>query len=143
MTPPADIRYAGVVSRGVAFVVDAVVVVTLAGVTVTIVAMVGVALGVEVRRVADGLATVATVAPPVLLALYLWLFSALAGRSVGQALLGLRVVRTDGRAVSWVAALVRSLVLVVLPVGVLWSVVDARHQGLHDKAAGTVVRYDA
>jgi uncharacterized RDD family membrane protein YckC len=56
-----------------------------------------------------------------------------------MALLGVRVVRVDGRPVGRLAALVRAVVLAYFPIGALWFLVDSRHQGLHDKLARTAV----
>jgi uncharacterized RDD family membrane protein YckC len=76
---------------------------------------------------------------------------ALTGRTVGKVATGTRVVRSDdGEAVGWWAAAQRSVVPLafssVPTLGFLlgglvyaWAVVDPRRQGLHDKAAGTLV----
>jgi uncharacterized RDD family membrane protein YckC len=55
---------------------------------------------------------------------------------VGKRLLGLRVVRLDGKPVGFLWSLVRTLLfLAVIPP----LVMDADQRGLHDKAADTVV----
>jgi uncharacterized RDD family membrane protein YckC len=76
---------------------------------------------------------------------------ALTGRTVGKVATGTRVVRSDdGEAVGWFAAAQRSVVPLafssVPTLGLLlgglvyaWAFVDPRRQGLHDKAAGTLV----
>ena len=76
---------------------------------------------------------------------------ALTGRTVGKMATGTRVVRSDdGEAVGWFGAAQRSVVPLafssVPTVGFLLgglvyalAVVDPRRQGLHDKAAGTLV----
>jgi uncharacterized RDD family membrane protein YckC len=137
-------RYAGVVSRGAAFVVDAFIVVMVTVGCLVGVEVVGLALaGVWPRVVADASPSLLTVVPTALLVLYCTAFWTLGGRTLGMALLGLRVSRTDGRAVTWGRALVRALTLTFLSVGFLWSLVDARRQAVHDKLAGTVVVYDS
>jgi uncharacterized RDD family membrane protein YckC len=70
---------------------------------------------------------------------YCAVFWLLAGRTPGMALLGLRVVRTDGRPVRWFGVLLRGVLLAYFPVGALWLVVDRRHQAVHDKVARTLV----
>jgi uncharacterized RDD family membrane protein YckC len=66
----------------------------------------------------------------------IYLLTALTGFTVGKRLLGLRVVRLDGRPVGLLWALVRTvLFLLVIPALVL----DGDLRGLHDKAAGTIV----
>ncbi|HEX6468934.1 MAG TPA: RDD family protein [Streptosporangiaceae bacterium] len=65
-----------------------------------------------------------------------WLLTAVFGRSVGKSLLGMRVVRLDGRPVGPLWALVRTALLVVVVPALLW---DRDYRGLHDRAAATVV----
>ena len=65
-----------------------------------------------------------------------YLLTALTGFTVGMRLIGLRVVRLDGRPVGFVWALVRTvLLLAVIPAVVF----DRDTRGLHDRAANTVV----
>lgn len=65
-----------------------------------------------------------------------WLFIALVGTTIGKRMLGLRVVRLDGRPVGPLWALVRTVLLVVVVPALLW---DRDYRGLHDRAANTVV----
>jgi uncharacterized RDD family membrane protein YckC len=66
----------------------------------------------------------------------IWLLTALTGFTVGKRLLGMRVVRLDGKPVGFYRSLIRTvLFLLVVPPLVL----DADLRGLHDKAAGTIV----
>lgn len=64
-------------------------------------------------------------------------------RTPGKRLLGLRIVRVDGRPVGLVTAGLRSLALWVslLPFGLgfLWSLWDPKRQCFHDKLAETIV----
>lgn len=73
------------------------------------------------------------------------------GQTLGKLALGIRVVAVDGGRVGWARSGIRALVPMaagavpsvvapVLAVGVYgWALVDPNRQGLHDKAAGTVV----
>lgn len=65
------------------------------------------------------------------------------GQTVGNRLLGLRVVKIDGTPVTLGTALVRWIGLVisfvVVLLGVIWVGFDPKKQGWHDKMAGTVV----
>jgi uncharacterized RDD family membrane protein YckC len=66
------------------------------------------------------------------------------GRTVGKLLLGLRVVRADGRNPSVLHSAVRTLgyaISSILFLGFLWAGVDRRHQAWHDKLARTFVVY--
>lgn len=81
-----------------------------------------------------------------LFALYsisMWL---LVDKTLGQALLGLRVLRTDGRPLTLGPAVRRVLgyyiSFLALFLGFLWVLVDDRRQGWHDKIADTIVVYD-
>ncbi len=81
-----------------------------------------------------------------LFALYsisMWL---LVDKTLGQALLGLRVLRTDGRPLTLGPAIRRVLgyyiSFLALFLGFLWVLVDDRRQGWHDKIADTIVVYD-
>ncbi len=81
-----------------------------------------------------------------LFALYsisMWL---LVDKTLGQALLGLRVLRTDGRSLTLGPAVRRILgyyiSFLALFLGFLWVLIDDRRQGWHDKIADTVVIYD-
>jgi uncharacterized RDD family membrane protein YckC len=65
-----------------------------------------------------------------------YLLTALTGFTVGKRLLGMRVVRLDGKPVGLIWSLVRTLLfLAVVPP----LVFDVDLRGLHDKAAHTVV----
>ncbi len=72
---------------------------------------------------------------------FFWTFLA---ATPGMLLLGCQVLRADsGRRLSLPRSLVRCaglwLGLACLGAGVLWGIWDPRHQGLHDKLAGSVV----
>lgn len=72
----------------------------------------------------------------VVFAVLVWSATALTGASLGQRLLGLRVVRLDRRPVGLRRGLVRTaLIVLVLPA----LVTDSDGRGLHDLAAGTAV----
>jgi len=70
----------------------------------------------------------------------------LAGTTVGDALMGLRVVSVSGERVSLWRSIMRLigfvLSAVVLFIGFIWALFDSRRQGWHDKLGGTVVIYD-
>jgi uncharacterized RDD family membrane protein YckC len=72
----------------------------------------------------------------VIFAAEVYLLTALTGVTVGKRLVGIRVVRLDGKPVGLLWALVRTLLLltVVAPL-----VTDGDLRGLHDRASDTVV----
>jgi uncharacterized RDD family membrane protein YckC len=68
------------------------------------------------------------------------------GRSLGQALFGLRVVSDRGERLSFVRSALRAAGLWVsaLPLlaGFLWAIIDPAHEAWHDKLTRTRVVYD-
>jgi uncharacterized RDD family membrane protein YckC len=139
VTGSARQAYAGIVSRTVAYLLDAMVVAVLATGGLLVAVLIGAVVGVQAHDFAKALVPACLIVLPALLAVYNWLFWALAGRTPGMALLGIRVVAVSGRPLSWLASLVRAIVLAYFPVGALWAVVDRRNQGIHDKLARTTV----
>jgi uncharacterized RDD family membrane protein YckC len=66
-----------------------------------------------------------------------------AGRTLGDAFMGLRVVRENGDDLKFPRAAVRALVLVTLPiVSMGWILLSRKNAGLHDLVCKTAVVYD-
>jgi uncharacterized RDD family membrane protein YckC len=65
------------------------------------------------------------------------------GQTLGMRVLNIKVVRTDGSALTILQAFIRYVGLIVsivcLFIGVIWAAFDANKQGWHDKIAGTYV----
>lgn len=64
------------------------------------------------------------------------------GQSIGQRLVGIRIVRTDGALPGYRTIMLRHLIgyplsLLCLGLGFLWMIFDARQRGWHDLLAGT------
>ena len=78
--------------------------------------------------------------------LYFFVSLAIAGRTIGNSLVGLRVLRADGSAVPVRSAFVRTVAypfsLLFFGAGLVPIVLSARHRAFHDWVAGTVVVYD-
>lgn len=157
--PHADMtlagHYAGFVSRLAAFVVDIVLLMIALSLATTFVnALVGLFnLETLIGRVITGdtvtgalTAAIAGLAGTLFVSVYGVVAWSINGETLGDMLLGLRVVRADGRRLSFGRALLRLLGAYVaglaLFVGFLWALFDGRRQGWHDKLAGTVVVYD-
>ena len=133
------IRYAGLVSRTIAYLTDALLVAVTFTTGTVMVGLIATVAGIGVPDRGRALTWVYALLLPASFLIYNVLFWGLAGRTPGMALVGLRVVSTRGRPVSWPASLVRAVVLAYFPLGALWIFVDRRHQGVHDKLARTVV----
>jgi uncharacterized RDD family membrane protein YckC len=157
MTLPADVqgRPAGFISRFIAFTVD-LVIITLIGIAVSaffglVISFFG--LNVVTDRMLGSL--IQTMQAVVLTAgalfttffglVYFLVFWMAAGVTPGKGLMGLRVVRYAGGPIKLSTALIRFLGYWVsglfLFLGFLWVIIDARHQGWHDKMSGTLVVY--
>ena len=68
---------------------------------------------------------------------------AIAGRTVGMQVLGLRLVgRRSGRPPRPAAALLRAVLCLVFPLGLLWILVSRRNASLQDLVVGSAVIYD-
>ena len=74
---------------------------------------------------------------------YFFITVAVTGRTVGKALMGIRVVAKDGRRLPVVRSLLRTIAylisLVPLFAGFLWVLVDSDRRGWHDHIAGSRV----
>ena len=147
------LRYAGLVSRGAARVVDITLLAVLLGGTIWLAQQF---LAVDPDRcprvmgwwdmrghLCPFLPYVFPVAGALVPPVYRVLFWTLAGRTPGMAFMGVRLVRVDGGRVGLGAALRRLLVFfLTVGLGSLLMLFTKRRQGLPDLAAGTVVVYD-
>ena len=139
--------YAGVATRGVAIVVDVVIIDVLTVVGVAIASLV-------LRTIIPGHHSLGV--PEVVTAGAIWLISvggyfvgfwSLVGRTPGMRLMRLEVRAADGGDVGFLRASMRFLGLIIAAIpfglGFLLALVDDRRQGLQDKIGGTVVLYAA
>jgi uncharacterized RDD family membrane protein YckC len=137
-------HYAGIVTRVTAFVIDAAVSVSL-----YLLFLFLVRIGWEYitnHTIICGEHRIITIVGFVLWAIiyfaHPWSSS---GKTLGMAIVGLRVVRTDGSPVSFGRAVVRILTLplslVFLGIGLLIMLVQPERRALHDLIAGTAVVY--
>lgn len=121
-------EYASLLSRFIALVIDSV-----------IVGIIG-----AIIQAVSGAAELGFIASFVIGVLYqIGFLSFMNGQTPGKMLLGIRVVDTDGGGVNpleaglrYVGYYINTLLLLI---GWLWAIPDARNQGFHDKIAGTVV----
>jgi len=64
------------------------------------------------------------------------------GRTYGAQVLGLRVMRTGLRPLGWPRSLLRSVTCVVFPLGLAWTVLDRGNRSLQDVLCASTVVYD-
>ena len=76
-------------------------------------------------------------------AVYLTVGWAMAGRTYGARLLGLRVLSAGSGLLGWTRSGLRALICVVFPLGLLWCAVSRNRSSLQDIAVRSVVVYDA
>jgi uncharacterized RDD family membrane protein YckC len=133
---------AGVVSRTLAMVVDAVYAVALVGVGYIVWA--AVRLMREPREFAWPQVSYVTLvtAALVVAAVTLTISWAGTGRSPGGRLMGLRVVGPDGSPPRLGRSLLRAVACVVFPIGLFWAALSKRNASVQDLVFGTSVVYD-
>ena len=138
-------RYAGPITRLVAFGLDlGIVGATFAIGTGLLAYLVKLVTGNQLDQSGRGWAW--AIALVVWYFVYQWLGLALAGRTAGKAVVGLRVVATDGSPLTPHQSLLRPLAvplsIILLGIGLIMGVVTKRRCALHDKLVGTAVVYD-
>lgn len=134
---------AGVVTRVLAALIDVVVVAALtAAVFGAVVAGFFVVNPVSFRW-PEGLAAETTLVTVAVAVAYLTVGWATAGRTVGGAVLGVRVVANGGARLGWTRSVCRALLCVLVPLGLLWAAVSARRRSVQDLVVRSAVLYDA
>ena len=142
-------RYAGFVTRLVAFVIDRALTGIISMIIVLSVKYVVDAFAInQVLGFFDGrwqwAAAAGALVTLVVSVVYDIGFWMLAGQTPGKYLMGVRIVRTEGDRIKLWNAVRREIGYVlsgILFLGYLWILFDNRRQGFHDKLAGTLVVY--
>jgi uncharacterized RDD family membrane protein YckC len=139
-------RYAGPVSRVFAFSVDLLVIFAVFTVgTSALNYLVRLLSGVQLERSGTN-GVWWSVALGVWAFIYFWIGPSIAGRTLGMAIVGLRVVATDGSVISQRQSFFRVLTLplsvVLLGVGFFMALFGKERRALHDHLARTCVVYD-
>jgi uncharacterized RDD family membrane protein YckC len=75
-------------------------------------------------------------------AAYLTIAWATTGRSYGATLLGVRVLARNRRRLGWIRAMLRAIICVFVPIGLLWTAISPARRSWQDILVGTVVVYD-
>jgi len=64
------------------------------------------------------------------------------GRTIGNLIMGVRVVNFRGQRVRWVGAFVRALFCTAFPFGLLWVIISSQNRSVQDLVLRTNVIYD-
>jgi uncharacterized RDD family membrane protein YckC len=151
-------HYAGFLSRAVGLVIDFWVVAGILTVAASLVASVSRlgALDTATCRTVSSLASVNAIGclSVALLMIFLFLFTTplyyvlcwtLVSQTIGQRIVGVRVINIDGHDTGFRRSVVRvigyALCFLSLGIGFLWVLIDNRRMGWHDKLAQTCVVY--
>lgn len=144
MSPVVSGRYANLATRTVAVLFDVAFLLGSYTVVVAVLDVLGRALFNLAISHAVGLTASLALAAWALV--YVVVSVAISGRTLGKAVVGLKVVRRDGLPVRPLGAIVRAVTfpfsIALIGAGVVMILVHRRHQALHDLCAGTVVVYD-
>ncbi len=159
-------QYAGIVTRGVALIIDIlIVIVAVLVISASLSLPLDFFLGINREACAANVSVTATQSSfgfmrTWLCLVYDWLLISIAfltgpvyfiflttagGQTIGKYVMGVRIVRVDGRQMSYVKAFVRYVgyfvSIATLGIGFLWVVIDVQRRALHDHMAGTCVIY--
>lgn len=140
-SPVGPPRSAGIISRGVAAIIDLVVVAVVLGALYLGLVLFRLVLNPSAFSLPAPGAVFSTVVGFGVSVLYLTGAWAVSGRTVGAVTMGLRVVGRRADRVGPLIALLRAVACVVFPVGLVWVVVDARRRSLQDIVFRTRVVY--
>jgi uncharacterized RDD family membrane protein YckC len=132
---------AGVVSRLIAAVIDALVVVLAGLVLLLVAASVRLFWTGDLELGFEG-AQATRVGVLVLLLVYLTYGWGLDGRTAGKLAMGLQVLDEGGTDLSFRRALARAVLAMVFPIGLLWAAVGERSASVQDLVLRTVVVHD-
>ncbi len=134
-------RPAGIITRGLAAILDLLVVLVIMGVLyggLVLVRLVYSPAAFALPSLSVVFSTLVTFVVAVVYAAGCWSVS---GSTVGSVAMGLRVVGRRSQRVSLLVGLLRAVGCVFFPIGLLWVVIDSRRRSLQDIVLRTRVVY--
>lgn len=142
ITPEPDVeRAAGIITRGLAAVIDLVVVLLIMGALYGGLVLVRLVYSPTAFSLPSLNAVFSTVVTFVIAVLYLTGCWTVSGSTAGAATMGLRVVGRRSQRVRLLVGLLRSICCVLFPVGLLWVALDRQRRSLQDIVFRTRVIY--
>jgi len=132
---------AGIVSRGLAALIDALAVLLLSIVVYFSLALAALILDPRAFSWPRMHLVFSLGAFLVLSILYLSFWWSTSGRTIGSAVMAVRLVSRRGR-LRWVQSVARAFLCTIFPIGLLWVAVDRRRRSLQDILLRTSVVYD-
>ena len=142
-TPVAEhARAAGIVSRGLAAVIDLVVVLLIMSALYLGLVLAGLVFSPTAFSLPSLNAVFSTLITFAVAVLYLTTCWAVSGCTAGAVTMGLRVASRRSQRVGPVIALLRAVACVLFPVGLLWVAVDRNRRSLQDIVFRTRVVYN-
>ncbi len=139
---PYQGRRAGVVTRLIALVIDAVVVGATLVIGYATFAVVVFIINPRTFEFPETSLWLSLSAGFVVLVVYLTASWSISGRTYGCQVMALRVVNYEGRRLRPPRALIRALLCAVFPIGLLWCAASPTNRSLHDVLLRTEVIYD-
>lgn len=136
-----DERPAGIVSRGLAAVIDLIFVLMVIGVIYVGMILARLVYSPTAFRLPDVNAVFSTLVTFGVAVLYLTACWAVSGRTVGHVTMGLRVVGRRSLRVQPLVALLRAVTCVLFPIGLAWVALDKGRRSLQDIVFRTRVIY--
>lgn len=140
--PAIQGRRAGLVTRVLANAVDLGVVVVLLAIGYLAVAAVRFLVHPSSFRFPTPSFALVLIVGGVVMGSYFAVSWAVAERTYGDEVLGLRVVNFRGERLHWAGSLLRALLCVVFPIGLLWVLLSPRNRSVQDVVLQSSVIYD-
>ena len=142
-------HYAGLFTRAVAFVIDSLIIALALAIIPWLVQILLNAVGIGSYTTRWMVGVSRLLASGIFAALFTYVYYAFfwffAGMTIGNAVMGIRIIRTNGHRIGPLRTLVRLIgyVIALIPFGLgfFWILIDDRRQGWQDKIAGTFAIY--
>lgn len=138
----SELRGAGIVSRGLAAVIDLLIVLAVMGIGYLGLVLATLAFSPRAFSFPAPSLIFSTIGIGVVAVAYLCACWSVSGCTAGAVVMGLRVVGRNAATLSWSTSLLRAVACVLFPVGLAWVAVDRQRRSLQDIVFGSQVVYN-